>query len=93
MTNENQGYEILEIPEEIHDLWRTNRAYESCKEVAIKSVFAASLAIKFAKKERECEQKAWLLIRELYYDKWNHGEKNFCYNHDNKELRYYFGAE
>ncbi len=69
----DKEYKVLELPEEIHDIWRKANAYESCKEVAIKSVFAASLAIKFAVKQRELEQKAWMLTRGLYKHAYDDG--------------------
>lgn len=78
---------VLEVPEEVHDLFIECYGAMACRDRAIESIFGSRKAIKFAKKAESAKVKAWRIVKELYPKEYE--EKDIKYNGLSRKLYYY----
>lgn len=57
---------MIEISEEIKDLFAEAEASRECRNACIKQFFGWKRAAYFAKREREYSRKAWKAVGEIY---------------------------
>lgn len=88
-SEQEDRYEVLEVLGEVHALFRRKRANEICRDIAIKSLFCAKRAVKYADEALRLESEVWSLVGKLYPAEWaGNGFKNFRYDQFDGELRY-----